>query len=616
MAAFGQSAPALPQIYTNQALFQFTKMGMASHLAKVLVTVGMEPRIDMWTVDLLSVSEAVLESGNNNTSTHVFPFMFPDTTVFTIDNENWRPFIAIVVYLGGLTTAASSGKNKDYLRVDLGIMREGAVSQSDTRGRYRQFTTQFDGWGGQDENVSTNGTGAIGDLARGLAIFKPDWKPYESYAGAGDTELLSVKNIFCYLGPAGLFLYAGTGSTRDTFGNLMAAGFCFNADRLPGRAAAQDPNINRINPVLAMPLLETETEVYNGSRLRFPLLGVQHDLEGSLSWVWADIWNLENAEIPFYPDQRPNTVPSPRELASGSGAHILGRIVTIPKALFTNSNILYGPVNPRITGTDTRPTFAQVFAAPRCRLCDITAPLGDYEDPDTLENWRIVPYPGIGATLGLYSENAQITSVLDFGAKTLIATRVYDFSSVSGDLPNSSGTATTVASSPAGSTMSLIHNNQGSFGINSTRFESTAATDNLICDMTPFSASVELILDVEIAIPITDASDSVYELQFDLRIRGGDEGENYLRFRNSVRGTYLNFTFTQGANEYFAFVPSAGANTASPIYNFATYVATVVRDSNDAAAPIQLQLGAARNGTPDDTVIEIQAVRLNVYRYL
>lgn len=614
MAAFGQSLPALPQIYTNQALFQFSKMGLASHLARALVTVGMEPQIAMWPTDILSDTEAVLPDNNNNNSTHIFAFTFPDTSTFSINNENWRPFIAIVVYLGELTNTNNTGRNKDYLRIDSGIMREGAVSLADTRGRYRQFTGSFFGWGLQNDVVSNAGTGGIGDLSRGLHIFKSDWLPYASYAGTGDVERLSVQNIFVYLGGAGLFVYMGTGSTRSTFGNVLAAGFVFGSDRLPDRANPVDPNINRINPVLTLPLSETNGNVWNGARLRVPIQAIQHDLLGYLDWVWGDIWNLESSEVPFYPDRRPYTIPSPRQLSSGAGAHILGRIVTIPKTQFNNGAILYGPVNPRISSSDTRPLFSEVFAAPRCRFCDLTAPLGDYEDPDTLENWRIVPYPATGGTIGLYSENAQITSVLSFGARTLLETRTYDFTAKDGNFPLLNQTPEAYPSTPAGATVTLVHLSEP--GGNNGYWASSAATNDIVHDMTPWTNSGNITVELEFTIPSTDPLDSVYEIEFEMRIRGGNEGNNQLNVYQVVTNSQVGVTLTQGANVYPTTVTTAGSNTSSPIYDFNTYVVPVVRDSAQTSAPIRFRLNAQRDESPDDTVIEIRDIRLKRYRYL
>ena len=614
MAEFGQSLPALPQIYSNQALFQFTKMGFASHLAKMLVTVGMVPQVSLWPIDILAESEAALADSLDATSTHIFPFTFPDTESFSIANESWRPYVAIVVYLGGVASATSTGRQNDLLRLDSGIMRDGAASLADTRGRYRQFTTAHFGWGNQSDIPTTNGTGGVGDLSAGLYINKPDWKPYASSTSVTDTSLLATRNLFAYLGRAGLFVFVGTGSSRTTFGDILAAGFAFGGARLPNRGAAVDPNLARVNPVVTLPMQETNALVYDGLRLRALMQSMQHDLQSTLDWVWADVWNLENAEVPFYPSTAPQTVDSPRRLSSGTGAHIMGRIVTLPKEEFSNPTILYGPINARIASADTRPTFAQVFAAPYCRLCDLTAPLGDHEDPDTLENWRIVPYPSIGGTLGLYSENAQVSSVLDFGTRTLQGTRLYLLTSTSGSFPTS--TPLQIVSTPSGAVMDIVHVNAGDSGVSTARWASNSSVDDWVCDMTPMTANVQLDLELLVTLPVSDPADTTYELQFDLRIRGGTEGVNGLRVFHHISSTPIPVTMVQGGNTFTGLIGTAGANTGNARYDFQTYTGTIVRDSSASTSKIRIYLSADRNGAPDDTLIEVRNLRINRYRYL
>lgn len=619
MSEFGQTLPAIPQIYWTQAQFSFTKTGLISHMCRALTTVGMIPLVHWWPYDALDSANAeiVLTQGNDSLSTYIFAFDFPDASTFSINNELWRPFICVVAYFGNVGSLTSSNAQNDYFRVDLGIRRDGAASLADSRGRYRQFTAAHFGWGNQGQTVTTNGSGGVGDMSRGCSLFKPDWKPWGS-AAFTDNALLSVRNFFVYLGPAGLFVYLGTGATRDLFGSVMAAGFGFGGARLPDRAITPDPNLNRICPIIHLPMQETLAQIYNTGTglLRTLLPAIQHDLLGTLGWTYANLVNLENSEIPFYPANNPNTLNSPRRLSSGQGAHILGRVVVLPKEQQAATSLLMGPINPRIISNDTRPSYSEVFAAPRLRFADVTAPLGDYQDPDTLENWRIVPHPAANFQLALYSENVNVQSTLSVGNKTLVQTRTYDLTSTTqtgtGAFPI--GSPVTVASVAAGMDAALAHITISS-NVGTSRWQSTAATDLLTIDMTPFINNDVLDLTWTMQVPPSDPLDSVYEFQFDMRVRGGTQDVNSGGLIHTINGVLQFVTVTDGVTPRTQ-IFSAGANTGHYAYDYKTYRGSVVRDVSQVTAPIVLRFRAQRAGTPDDTVVDIKAIRLNRYRYI
>lgn len=620
MSEYGQLIPALPQIYWNQNIQQFTKTGLTGHMCRALKTVGMVPLAKFWPYDALDPANAeiVLAQGVNATSTYVFPFDFPDSSTFSVDNVLYRPFIAVVAYYGNLSTATTSNQCNDYFRVECGVRLDGATSMNDTRGRWRQFTSAHYGWGNQGDAVVNNGSGGVGDLSRGCSLFKPDWKPWASGAFV-DNDLLSVKNFFVYLGSAGLFVYLGAGITKDLFGSVMAAGFGFGGARLPGRAATPDANIGRINPIVHMPLLETNSAIWNSgtARLRTLMQSMQHDLVGTQNLVYADLWNLENSEIPFYADGRPNTVPSPRALSSGQGAHILGRVVVIPKAQFSASSILMGPVNSRIVTNDTRPLFSEVFACPRLRFADLTAPMGDYQDPDTLDNWRIVPHPAVGCKLALYSENAVTFSTLTVGNKTLVATYLYDLTSTTqtgtGAFPV--GSPVTVSSTPSGANASVVHLTIPG-GAATARWTSPASTDLLTVDMTPFTGTATLDLTWTITPSPADSADSTYEVVLDVRIRGGAEDAHGMTLAQAINGTMTAIGLSDGITSRTE-IFTAGANTGHYAYDYKTYSAGVVRDVSQTGSPILLRFRADRTANNTDaTVIEVKSIRINRYRYI
>lgn len=618
MAEFGQTAPTLPQIYWNQTSFQFTKAGLASHLCRALATVGMIPLSKWWPYDALDPANAeFVGTVDTNNSTHIFAFDFPDASTFTIDNELWRPFIAVVAHYGQLGSVAGSNFSfRDTLLVELGIRRDGATSMTDTRGRYRAFTGNNFGWGLVSEALTVVG-GSTTAFSSGTLIIKADWKPWASSVTGTDLSLLSVSNIFVYLGPAGLFVYLGTGNTKTQFGSIMAAGFAFGGARLPERGADVDPNLGRINPIIHLPMRETAGQILLGaSSLRSQAQGIQHDLKSTLNWYYQDLWNLENAETPFYSDRRANTVPSPRRLSSGQGAHILGRIVAIPKEDFTTTSTLYGPIVPTISASDTRPSFAEVFHTPKCRFADLTAPLGDYQDPFTTLNWRIVPHPASGVQLALYSENKQEVSALTVGTKTLLETALYDLTSTTqtgtGAFPV--GSPVTVTSVPSGRNAAVAHLTIPA-AASTSRWVSAAATDILSCDMTAFTGNAALTIEWSLTVPVTDPEDSLYSIEFDCRVRGGAEDTNNLSITYDINNSAFTASISDGTTARAALATS-GANAAHYAFDYKTYSFGLPRNNFVTGSPIVFRFIANRTNASDATVIEIKSIKLKRFRYV
>lgn len=633
MTQFGQTLPATPQIYSNGSLQQLTKTGMAHHLAKVLKTVGMVPMQSLWSYDVLNEDpyyvELPLAGDINNRCTYCFPFEFPDTSTFSINNELYRPYIMLVYYIGNTNTVNNTGRNEDILRVDAGIMKDGIVSLGggtpgdflisglDSRGRYREYNGNFWGWGGCEDFTNTGGGGAMGDLARGSFIQRGDWLPYAS-STAVNHQRLTIQNTFCYLGPAGFFLYVGTGQDRTQFGNLMAIAMPFHGARLPDRAQTPDVNLNRINPLGYIPLNESESEVYNVGLRQADMLihGMQHDLTFSLNWVTANLWNLENTEIAFNPDRRLNTVPSPREIAGGGGAHILGRMVVRPDHLFADVLELYGPVIPQIVSNDPRPTFSEVFAAPQFRFGDIIAPLGNFEDPDTLINWYIVPWPQFAMTIALYAENVNLGSVYATGTKTVVLTRTYSMSSVDETGTGAFLTEVNVVGSPVGATLDLLRG-AVEFGTNTARWNSNAAEDRIYAQMSPCSNNTGHTLNLTFNVPITDTLDTVHEVRYEARCRGGAEDKNGFFASFLVNGLFLGFAVANPGGTKFSRIFSAGANTLHTSWNYVEYNSVILlRDNTATDGAIRVTWRFQRDDANDACLCEIQNLRLLSYRYI
>lgn len=633
MTEFGQTIPALPQIYSNQSTFQFTKAGMMHHLCRVFKTVGMVPVINLWPYDALNPLNAEISLPTNRT--WLFFWDFPDTSTFTVSGQTWRPFAMLSMWTGAYTSSTSSNLNHDTLRVDVGIRLSGDFNPTESYTRYRHHgdigNVEF-GWGTWNTAFSSidfnfnSTTGGFYSATEGMYIRKGDWKPFAAHVTAQTQELVTVRNIFCYLGPAGLFLYVGSQTNRTAFGNLIASGFAFAGGRLPGRAlAAGDVNLPRINPILYFPLRDSATvtinNIWDGNRLRSVIHGIQHDQNDHLDMVMADIWNLENAEIPLTPDVRPFTLESPRELLSGQGAHILGRMIVVPRERRALDSEFVGPVRPSITTTSTRPEFFELFTAPRFRFGDKTAPLGDFQDPDTLDNWRIVPHPLFG-TLALYSENAVVVSVTSVGTLTEQTPRSYSLTAVDQNTTTAFVSNVVVASSPAGTNANLIKN--GTFpGLNNAVWKSPSATDLLIMDMLDFTSSnSQTRLNWTIDIPALEDTEFVYTFRFDARMREGTEGPQGVSPSGAAGEAFFQvIAIVNGVEQSSFFIYTAGTNMAHTSWDFTTYDAPVLRDGSLANSPISLQLvghvGSAgdHNASPAP-IIEVNSISLRAFKYI
>ena len=632
MSEYGQSAPALPQIYSNQSTFQFTKAGLTHQICRVLATVGMVPITKLWPYDALNPANA--ERVLPTDRTWLFFFDFPDTATFTVNGQTWRPFACVAMWTGNYALSSTNTVNYDTWRIDVGVRLSGEFIPANSFTRFSHTgdsgAGSFFGWGAFNQAIdvddfSFNTTGNPYGNTLGLYIRKGDWKPFASHTNPATQDLITVRNIFCYLGPAGLFLYIGSQTNRSAFGDLIAAGFVFAGGRLPGRALqANDFNLPRINPIVTLPMLDSPSisinNIWNGSRLRTYLHGVQHDQNGHMDMVMADIWNLENAEIPLTPDMSPFTLESPRELTSGQGAHILGRMVVVPKERRLLTTEFVGPIRPGITSASTRPEWFEVFTAPRFRFGDKTAPLGDFEDPDTNENWRIVPHPMFG-TLALYSENAVVTSTTSVGTLTEQTPRSYSLTAVSETGSGAFSSTTNVVSTPAGATMHLLRN-PAQAGVGNARWSSTAAIDELRLDMLDFTINGTLTeLDFTIDIPALEDPEFVYELRFNARLRGAASMEG----PQGVNPTFQPFPYVQffvssnGVLDSAWFIQCAGTNVSHSSYDFTTYNVPILRDGIAANNPIILRLRGGietHAATSPSAVAEFNSFSLRAFKYI
>jgi hypothetical protein len=223
----------------------------------------------------------------------------------------------------------------------------------------------------------------------------------------------NFKSIYLYLGKAGLFCFIGSALTGPAFGDILSAGIIFAGGRIPGRGRvpAQDPNLNRINPTLELPMFigASSGDYWDGTRLINPILFMQHDLKVfNTTPVYCYIYNLENVEQPIFPSLFPHVLRSPR-LVNGAGAFILSRPVIVPLNAYNDSSKYAGPIDPQITGSAVRPQWADVFTAQNFRFGDrtTTTPV-EYTDPLTSKKWFLV-----------YAQNTNMAYALDYDGRTI-----------------------------------------------------------------------------------------------------------------------------------------------------------------------------------------------------
>ena len=473
MAQFGQTLPATPRVYVKTTTQTFSRAEFIKYLCRILKAVGMVPIFEGWAYNALEDGEEqtwqVTSSGLGN---NLFPFDFPDPATFAVGANTWRPFININAFGYGTPDA------RGWFGVESGIRPPGRFdwdtqhspwSATFTGARIIQQAWGWgDGSGSPHRNAAFSSATYLGNVwanCHGKVIQFRDWK---SSTTDPRTALMTVRNVLAYLGPAGLFVFVGSDTTDATFGDIFSMGFIFGAGRVPGRAlpVLQDINLPRINPIVSVPMLDggtvgidlggtdgsnfssTVTNIWNGTRLRVYLTGIHFSdsviNRNTIEPVFDAIYNLENVEQPFSAETRPFTLnsPRPRTTSAGAGtAHILGRSLATPGDRIFAVGESYGPAVPQ---------WSDIFDATRFRLVDQTVPLGVSEEPETLDNWRIVPYHAAGMRVATYAENevALTDANLPPGTKTAAAgARAFAALTPNGVIPATPATPLVIASS-------------------------------------------------------------------------------------------------------------------------------------------------------------------------
>lgn len=597
----------LPKIYRLIANESFSKVAFVSRLCKALVTVGMIPLVSTWPFDVIAEPERVTADG-----VYLFAFDYPDNGTFRVGQTLYRPCIVVALYIGETSTTTNPTRLVNYVVVEEALRADGAVTLANIRNKtYDRGSTANQGFG---TSLSQTHAATFPD-SEGGEIQKADWLPYVGFGGT-DLSPISTGHWFVYLGPGGLFIYIGTDTTRAAFGDRMSIGFMSLGERIEGRAlpVLEDGNLNRLNPMVYFPMRATGSgsDIWNtqgGNEflgiLRTKVHGMQHNTKTSLAPVDAFLLNLENVEYPLFPSYAPDTRPSPREVEAGVGAHILGVPVLIPDALESDANNLFGPLVPTLAADAVRPKYSEVFTGRGFRLCDISAPLGQFVDPYTNLNWYLVPTYNTNQQVGLSIEPSTpstITDVLDFGVLSLSDVDIYS-------LTGADGWTNGVFATPV-----TITPNVGQSWWN----------DDSVLDkmefVVPASASTQTS-DVEwiFSIDAGDPPDTVYQLQFNALNRddpqagaGDPEGFNALTLDVFNNGAFVTGVTIECAGNNPAYVNSAGKLS----YSSQTYTVFVTKDTSTTTPRLRVRWRQNRNGSNRACNGEVSAIRINKFRYL
>lgn len=607
MTEFGQNI--LPRIYQDNTFRAFSKAGMLSHFVRALQTVGMVPLTSVWPFDPISQPEFPLANG----AIYVFPFDFPDDgglLTYNVNGTLYRPCMNVIVGHGNEDSTSNSGRMHNYVVFDAAIRIDGAVSLDKI---YPMARTR--GGGGLiGYGLPTTDYTTVFPNQGGNAVGKVDWLPY-SGSSALNQAPLPVGHWFVYLGPGGLFVYAGSGSNRAAFGDIFAGAILFGGARIPGRAkpVTEDSNLGRVNPTIPMWFVESNTantgSSFYSTSVTNPLFErifrpkihrMQADLKFTEDIVDSWLFNLENVEYPVFPLYQPDTRPSPREISTGGGGHILGIPLHVPDGLEDDAADKFGPVVPELNASEVRPLYSDVFYTPGTRFCDVTAPLGLHTDPNTNLDWVLVPTYNSGQLIGVLHENGSTVDALDVLTLTPTGSDYYAMS------PNgwSSAFPTAVIVTETGTATTVWDDDPG------TDRQTFAAP----------SQNGQQLYQVEwdITVAALDPDDTLYQLSFSAFNRddpqGGSnpsEGFNPLKFEYFFNGSWVTIFTIECAGDNAAYVNSEGQLSYTP----QTYTTFIPRETSQQTPrflvrwEIQADTFRTCNG-------EITTITLNKFRYL
>jgi len=609
MTEFGQNL--IPKIYEDNTFRSFSKAGMLSHLVRALQTVGMVPLTSTWPFDPIAVPEFPLVQGQ----VYIFPFDYPDdggTLTFNVNGTVYRPGFAIIVGHGNENATTNPSRIEKALIFDSFIRIDGAVSIENifpmSRSRGQLGLAGF--------GVGTSTTFLVYPNQTGGYIQKEDWLPYVG-SSAANNQTLPVGHWFVYLGPGGLFVNAGSGALRAAFGDILSGGAMFLGARLPGRArpVTEDSNLNRVNPTVPFWGVESNTLTTGSSFyttdssnplfekiFRAKIHRMQADLKFTDFIVDSWVFNLENVEYPVFPLYQPDTRPSPRQISSGGGGHILGTPIQIPDGVEGDATNKFGPIVSELNASEVRPTFADVFSAPGCRFCDVSAPLGLHTDPNTNLDWYLFPTYNSGQLLGVLQENGSIVSALSTVTLTPTGSDFYSM------IPNGWAitSPTNVSVQTTGSDLPV------------TEWVDDVGFDRQIFTLPLAVGAKQYQVEWDIQVNVSDPPDTLYQISFAAFNRddpqGGSftsEGENVLTFEYFFNGAWVTVLTIECAGANPAYVNTEGQLS----YSFNTYTSFISKDTSQATPRFLVRWNAGADNLQTSNG-EVTTVTVNKFRYL
>ena len=590
-----------PRVYQEVDVFSFSKVGFTSRICRMLDTVGMVPMTGLWPFDIFENPEQEVD---NTFTPYVFPFDYPDTGTFTISSTTYRPCVVVVMWIGDLNANTNITFIQNNMAVIPAIRVAGnATTLDDIRVPGRERGVANNGYGVSNLTIDL----ALGDVG-GSFVGLSTWRPFEGH-GFTDDDTIAVGNLFAYLGPGGLCLHIGSGPQRASFGDLLALQLIASGSRIPGRALPEvsDFNLNRINPMIPFYLVEegNASDVWDTGVnseflgiLRGKTHGMQFNVKFTTSLIQSFMFNLENIEVPIFPAYAPDTLNSPRALSGGGGGHILGRLVHVPDHEENDDGDKYGPVIPSLASDDVRPEFYEVFTSPGFTFCDKSAPLGEFEDPLTLLNWRIVPAYNTQSLIGLLVEGGTTVSALDTLSKQQTGSDAYDMTA--SGWSSSFPTPVTITETRAGT--------PGTYGIWD---DNHPGLDRQSFDNPPSPGTDNEEILWEIQLNASDPISTFYELSWsasnreDPQRNGDAQGTNPLTVEYLFNGSFL-IAHT---------LLNAGTDTTDPAYNLAPYTVNIPKDtsSGDPHLRIRWRTSGANN---IGAIGEVEDIVINKFRYL
>lgn len=610
MTEFGQNL--IPRIYEDNTFRTFSKAGFLSHMVRALETVGMIPLRSLWPYDPLAQPEFPIQQGQ----TYLFPFDFPDdggTLTWNVNGTLYRPCFIVAMYHGNENLTTSATRLETHILVENAIRLDGDPTlnnifpMSRTRGQSGVI-----GMGSPTALYTT-----VFLNQRGQEIQKEDWLPNVGSAAANQSRL-PVGHWFVYLGPGGLQVFTGSGSTRAAYGDVMAMGCLFAGARLPGRArpVTEDGNLNRINPVLPMYWIETNalatgTSFWSTSTaatndlfrevFRPKIHRMQADLKFTDEIVDSWLYNLENVEYPVFPLYQPDTRPSPRAVSGGGGGHILAFGVHVPDSRENDAADKFGPIVPELNASEVRPLFEDMFTGEGFRFCDKNAPLGLHTDPNTLLDWFLFPTTNSNQLVGMLQENGTIVDTLSVVVLTASGTDLYDLTGAGG-WGNVFPTPVTITET----------------GTNDTVWDDASVANEQTFAVPALTSVQAYEVQWDITISGSDPSDTIYQIAFTANNRddpqGGasnSEGVNNLTFEFFFNSVWTPLLTIECAGDNTAFVNSEGQLS----YSTQSYSAFVAKDTSTGSPQLTVrwQVDGGVNRSSDGAV---GVITVNKFRYL